>query len=187
LTRDLVPIPSTSIEVTAIPEAISPVEAAGVTAIPKNEGLPRLLNDNLGCCRWNHRQQRTAQERAYTDKLFHNDPPVSLLPLKVRCACSPTTPGCESACGATNNSAGSGSATATDDTACRSASRRSDCGISGSPGSTAPPAAAVVHDGVARFFDDGAARLFDDCVARLFNDNLGSCRLNHRQQKAAQK
>jgi hypothetical protein len=40
--------------------ATTPEVPASSTTVPKNERLPRLVNDNLGHRRWHHRQQRTA-------------------------------------------------------------------------------------------------------------------------------
>ena len=90
---------------------------------------------------------------------------ASLLPFHGSHACSPTASGYECASGATNDSTGAGPSAATEDSTRGSAPRRSDTGISGPPGPSAPPAATVVHNGVARLFYDG--------VAWLFNDNLG--------------
>ena len=82
---------------------------------------------------------------------------ASLAPFYGSHASSPTASGCECTSRTTNDGTGTGPSTATKDSACGRAPRRSDSSISGSPGPAAAPAVTVVHDG----------------VTRLFNDNLG--------------
>ena len=54
----------------------TPSPAAAPAATVVHDGVARLFDDNLGYRWWDHRQQTTAQERAYANKLLHNYPSI---------------------------------------------------------------------------------------------------------------
>src|SRR5215471_3712899 len=64
--------------VTGSPTGTTEVPASSTT-VPEDESVPWPFNDNLLCfSRRDHRQQRTAQQGSYTDKLPHRYSPCKI-------------------------------------------------------------------------------------------------------------